>query len=180
MRHAYLQYHPVRFRRIPKNSEELQPSGNHKFEKNIDSPKYWQPNKNFLYFWNTFRQYILKFKWLFFYKWNILLWYFRSPTDLCSLQQVEVLSFAAEKYKIIQKKETKNNILLLNQDLQNESWEHVYNEYDAHKAYNIFLDKLTYYYNTSIPLVRMKSKKCKKQPWITEGILNSIKTRNCL
>ena len=53
------------------------------------------------------------------------------------------------------RKETKNNFILLNQDLQNEFWEDVYNEYDAHKAYDIFLDELTYYYNKSIPLVRI-------------------------
>ena len=29
------------------------------------------------------------------------------------------------------------------QELQTEFWEDVYDEYDAHKAYDIFLDKLT-------------------------------------
>ena len=40
---------------------------------------------------------------------------------------------------IYKRKEIKNNIILFNQDLQNEFWEDVYNEYDAHKAYDIYI-----------------------------------------
>ena len=43
-----------------------------------------------------------------------------------------------------------------------------------------FLSKLVFYYNKNIPLVKKKSRKKKKHPWITKGIMHSIKQRNKL
>ena len=83
-------------------------------------------------------------------------------------------------YVHYRRKETKNNILLLSQDLHNDSWEDVFNESDANEAYEKFLCKLSFYYNKNIPLVRNKPPKRSKHPWITKGILKSIKTRNHL
>ena len=54
------------------------------------------------------------------------------------------------------------------------------NESDVNKAYETFLDKLLYYYNKNIPLVKRKNGKTNKQPWITKGLMHSIKTRNKL
>ena len=44
---------------------------------------------------------------------------------------------------IYKRKETKTNIILLNQNLQNEFWEDVYNEYDANKAFDIYFFKIS-------------------------------------
>ena len=78
------------------------------------------------------------------------------------------------------RKETKENIDLLNSDLAQEGWQDVFLESDSDKAYDIFSNKLIYYCNKNIPLVKSKSRKKNKRPWITKGILQSIKTRNKL
>ena len=69
---------------------------------------------------------------------------------------------------------------MLNSDLAQEGWQDVFLESDSDKAYDIFSNKLVYYYNKNIPLVKSKSRKKNKRPWITKGILQSIKTRNKL
>ena len=62
-----------------------------------------------------------------------------------------------------------------------ESWQEVYNEKDINNAYEKFIDSLTYYYNKNIPLIKQRKHKNKiKNPWITQGIFNSIQTRNKL
>ena len=79
------------------------------------------------------------------------------------------------------RKETKENYIdSLNSDLAQEGWQDVLLESDSNKAYDIFLNKLVYYYNKNIPLVKTKSRKKNKRPWITKEILQSIKTRNKL
>ena len=79
------------------------------------------------------------------------------------------------------RKETDANIQSFRADLASESWVDVLHLVDANNAYDIFLNKLMYYYNKNIPLVRIKLNKNKaKKPWITRGILRSIATRNRL
>ena len=81
---------------------------------------------------------------------------------------------------ILCRKETDNNIALLNQDLAQEEWSDVFRETDTNRAYDVFLNKLVYYYNKNIPLVKKKSRRKNKHPWITKGIMQSIKTGNKL
>ena len=79
------------------------------------------------------------------------------------------------------RKETKDNIQLLNTDLAAESWLEVFNETNINIAYENFINKFLYHYNKRIPLVRTKiTKKKNRTPWITRGILRSITTRNRL
>ena len=80
----------------------------------------------------------------------------------------------------MQRKETKHNVDLLNSDLAKEEWRDVLRETDANAAYETFLHKLNFYYNKNIPLVKIKTRKNAKQPWITKGIMRSILTRNKL
>ena len=79
------------------------------------------------------------------------------------------------------RKESTENVKALIDDLLKESWQEVYNEKDINNAYEKFIDSLTYYYNKNIPLIKQRKHKNKiKNPWITQGIFNSIQTRNKL
>ena len=77
------------------------------------------------------------------------------------------------------RKENSSNIDSLNIDLCQEQWLDVFEENDVDKAYEKFNHKLQKHYDKNIPLVRKKYKKV-KNPWITKGMLKSIKTRNKL
>ena len=71
--------------------------------------------------------------------------------------------------------------MALKEDLENEDWHEVTGENDVNKAYKSFIDKLTHYYNKNVPLVQNKQHKNDiRNPWITRGILRSIKKRNKL
>ena len=72
------------------------------------------------------------------------------------------------------RKESDRNIDSLNFDLAQEGWDSVLNETDANRAYDIFIKKLTFYFNKNIPLVNMKSFRKNRQPWVTKGISRSI------
>ena len=79
------------------------------------------------------------------------------------------------------RKENTQTVMALNNDLANEEWNDIFEEKDVNQAYEIFINKLTYYYDKNIPLVKSKQNKSKiKNPWITRGILRSIKPRNKL
>ena len=64
--------------------------------------------------------------------------------------------------------------------LAQEEWHDVLQESDADIAYEHFIHKLLSYYNQYILLVKTKTSKKNKQPWITKGIKKSISTRNKL
>ena len=49
------------------------------------------------------------------------------------------------------RKETHENITMLNENLAQEEWADVVAESETDKAYNIFINKLIYYYNKNIP-----------------------------
>ena len=71
------------------------------------------------------------------------------------------------------------NIYNLQCDLKHESWGNILACNDADKAYRLFLGKIHYYLNRDIPKVtRKRSSKKPQNPWITKGILKSIKRRN--
>ena len=76
--------------------------------------------------------------------------------------------------------ESENNIASLNSDLAQAEWQDVFSENNVNHAYDKFLHKLLFYYDKNIPLVKTKTKKRVKNPWITKGILRSIHIRNRL
>ena len=78
------------------------------------------------------------------------------------------------------RKETKRNIESLNIDLAQEQWIDILQINDGNQAYENFINKLLYYYDKNVPLVRVKPHKKIKNPWITKGIMTSIRTRNRL
>ena len=94
-----------------------------------------------------------------------------------SLKKDNVTKHIVQRYR----KESTETITALNDDLANEQWLDVYEEKDVNRAYEKFITKLKQYYEKNVPLIQIKPcKKSAKNPWITQGILNSIKTRNKL
>ena len=88
-----------------------------------------------------------------------------------------IKEFIKQSYR----KEDINTVSALNEDLANEEWHDILEENNVNIAYENFIHKLTHYYNKNIPLVQRKRHKNKiKNPWITVGILRSIKKRNKL
>ena len=62
-----------------------------------------------------------------------------------------------------------------------EEWQDIFAETDVNNAYEKFINKLIYYYEQNIPLVKQKHRKNQiRNPWITQGIFRSIQTRNKL
>ena len=81
------------------------------------------------------------------------------------------------------RKFTTDEISSLNKALCKETWSEVLKEReDVDKAYQLFLDKLMSYYNEHIPLrVKKNNRRLTiRRPWITKGILKSIRTKNAL
>ena len=76
-----------------------------------------------------------------------------------------------------------HNISIFNNKLQEETWESTLNSSDPDIAYNNFINMYTKHYNTSFPLKRSSPRKrayTRKQPWITNGIIRSIKHKQKL
>ena len=67
-------------------------------------------------------------------------------------------------------------------ELATQSWDHILDETNVNIAYEVFIDGFTKLYNVHFPSYQIsKSKKKKKRhPWITNGILTSIKHKNKL
>jgi hypothetical protein len=88
------------------------------------------------------------------------------------------------KDKIIPNIETKRNYCLKNKlnfhnKLQNTNWSHLYSINDTNKAFNYFIKKFKRIYNISFPYQHTCFKN-KSSPWLTTGILKSIKHKNKL
>ena len=91
------------------------------------------------------------------------------------------ISSSVSSGEFTRRKETVRNIELLKQDLALEDWLDVFNEPNVNSAYEKFNLKLQHYYNKNIPKVKVKrNPQTAKNPWITKGILTSIKKRNRL
>ncbi len=74
-----------------------------------------------------------------------------------------------------------NNISALGVELSQTNWNDVLQSNSANESYNCFITKFTDLYNKHLPLVKTKINKRKEaKPWITTGIIKSIKTRNKL
>ena len=72
-----------------------------------------------------------------------------------------------------------DTIYKLNEALGNESWNHVYSTNDVNIAYTNFFTSYTKMIDTYLPLktVRFSKYKHKISPWITPGLLKSLKTK---
>jgi len=65
--------------------------------------------------------------------------------------------------------------------LGNTNWDEVIDSNSADSSYNIFVNQFSCIYNNSLPNTKVKVNKRKQnKPWITDGIITSIKTRNRL
>ena len=74
-----------------------------------------------------------------------------------------------------------NNISSLGTELSQTDWNNVLQSDSANESYNNFISKFTDLYNKHLPKVKTKINKRKDaKPWITSGIIKSIKTRNKL
>lgn len=62
--------------------------------------------------------------------------------------------------------------------LQKESWEDVINCTNIEVAYNVFINKLKECIKTATKTIQLKSKLAKIKPWITIGIITSIRKRD--
>ena len=59
-------------------------------------------------------------------------------------------------------------------------WEQVLCINDIHEAYNIFSDTLLCIYNNTIPVSKVITRTQNKKPWLTRGLIVSIKSKNKL
>lgn len=73
------------------------------------------------------------------------------------------------------------NYAKLNNKLSTENWHEVTQINDPEIAYNIFINKLSHYINlNSVEVVHKNNKTIKLKPWITQGLLKSIRQRDLL
>ena len=72
------------------------------------------------------------------------------------------------------------NCEFFTQKLMNSDWSHLYAIKDVNKAVNYFNKKLKQLHNKAFPFVAVNNTKHKNNPWLTSGILKSIKAKNKL
>lgn len=90
------------------------------------------------------------------------------------------------KEKNISKQELKNKVVnkidykKLNRLLEHEAWPEVMNCTQAQTSYNIFLNKINTLVKKSSKSINVRNKFYKLKPWITDGLINSIKHRDYL
>ena len=83
-------------------------------------------------------------------------------------------------YRSIRKIKSQN-IAALNIELNETKWEEVLTSNSAEDSYNNFITKFSDLYNKHLPVTNKKiNKRQEAKPWITSGIIKSIKTRNKL
>ena len=74
-----------------------------------------------------------------------------------------------------------DNIENFKSELEAESWNTILSCDDANIAFKLFTEKLHYYLDRNIPKIQQKgSSKTPRKPWITYGIIKSIRKRNKL
>ena len=87
---------------------------------------------------------------------------------------------ASDKKNLKTRNYSQTNINSFVSKVANIDWSIVYDEYDVNNAYDVFYYKLSTLYDECFPFVQQKNRKRKRHPWITNGILTSIKTKNKL
>ena len=89
-------------------------------------------------------------------------------------ERPHVRLFTEKNIKLFNEK-AKNDFSSLNSALENNN-----SELNTHQFFTNFLSKYKTLLDKFFPYVRLSRKKSKDKPWITAGIKNSIKQRNCL
>lgn len=74
---------------------------------------------------------------------------------------------------------TKLNLQKLEEDVKNENWDQIYRCKDANLATNLFIEKLKMLTNKNTVRAYKKINK-KIKPWVTEGLITSMKKRDTL
>ncbi len=81
----------------------------------------------------------------------------------------------------IRRKITATTMKSFEADLKQSNWNEILNNQSADQSYDMFINKFTVLYDKHFPKVKKKINKRKEsKPWITAGIIKSIKTRNKL
>ena len=79
------------------------------------------------------------------------------------------------------RKITPKNIAALTTELIQTNWDDVLNSKSTEDSYNNFMTEFSNLYNKNLPKINKKiNKRQEAKPWITSGIIKSIKTRNKL
>ena len=82
---------------------------------------------------------------------------------------------------ITYREKTTANVEKFRSELEHCDWERALDNVDASDAYKIFLQKFTSLYNNCFPVKRTRlNNSTLKKPWITKGLLKSIKKKNAL
>ena len=98
-----------------------------------------------------------------------------SDHDIIALQLPKsYITCSVKKRNFCQQNKEKFTMKLINAN-----WAHLYTFGDADQAFNYFIRKLKRICNKSFPFVMITNKNTTK-PWLTRGILKSIKTKNKL
>jgi len=108
-------------------------------------------------------------------------------SDISDHLPIFVIGYNAISEKITRKKnfvekrkETQQTIDSLIFDLSKEQWREIFSVEDANLSYQNFLHKLSYCIDKNMPLIKKRDNINIKQPWITQGLMQSILTRNRL
>lgn len=72
------------------------------------------------------------------------------------------------------------NVIKFKSFIKDYNWQEVFESDDPNEAYNNFIDKFMHIYNSCFPLKNLKGKALKTamNPWMSKGILNSIRRKN--
>ena len=97
-----------------------------------------------------------------------------------AIKRDTVLKQKLEKVK--RRQITPENIALMIEDLSQESWHKIDTFNDPNESYSFFHQKLKHFYDKAFPLKlsTIKENKMKTKPWLTKGLLKSLKTKDKL
>jgi hypothetical protein len=129
---------------------------------------------------------------------NSMMFKMRDDLSLDSLEHVESLfveicryvvfcvsyydSLKEEKNKYtVYRDKSKTNLIIFQNQLNETVWENFPGYNDPKMAYDSFFNEFTSIYDSSFPLKKIKSSKLNsRKPWVTNGLLKSIKRKNKL
>ena len=97
----------------------------------------------------------------------------------CMLYDVQY-STVKKQGNVKKRRFAEENISQLNDACLSEDWHDVLECDNVEIAYNLFINTFNRHFNKLVPLVKSSYKKSGNRPWITRGILLSIKRRNIL
>ena len=112
-----------------------------------------------------------------------LLWVLKSTqrllTEIWPNSDNEPVKYCSEAVFVRVKSSANMNKFLEN--LQNVNWSHLNGYADPQQCYSSFVNKYTEIYDNCFPFKKIKlSERCLNKPWISLGLLKSIKKKNKL